>query len=147
MKVEGRFNSPNVVHFNVVLQHPVAHHLLFLCYSPSHMQTCVKIVKFEFLSFRIIFTLPLHYMFRPIWSSSGATKLLLKLLHFRQQVQIQSITSSMDLCVAVRFMVMGLVVSCRVVCELTDESTAISIAISKHLVMTIPVETCSKTVM
>jgi hypothetical protein len=54
-------------------------------YSPSHMQTCVKILKFKFLKFlKIIFTSLLHYMFRPIWSSSDAWKLLLKLLHFRQ---------------------------------------------------------------
>jgi hypothetical protein len=37
------------VHY--VLQHPVVRHLVFLCYSPSHMQICVKILRFEFFKF------------------------------------------------------------------------------------------------
>jgi hypothetical protein len=37
------------VTYNVVLQQPVARHLLFLSYSPSLMQTCIKILKFKFL--------------------------------------------------------------------------------------------------
>jgi hypothetical protein len=37
--------------WNVVLQHPVARDLLFLCYSPYHMQTLIKILKSKFLKF------------------------------------------------------------------------------------------------
>jgi hypothetical protein len=47
---------------NVVRQHPVAFHLLFLCYLPSHIQTCVKILKSKFLKFKNYFhiTVALH---------------------------------------------------------------------------------------
>jgi hypothetical protein len=38
---------------------------LFLCYSQSHMQTHVQILKLKFLlNFKTIFTSLLHYMFR-----------------------------------------------------------------------------------
>jgi hypothetical protein len=45
-----------------VLHHPVARPLLFLFYSPSHMQTCVTILKSEFLKFYSYFhtTVALH---------------------------------------------------------------------------------------
>jgi hypothetical protein len=42
--------------------------------------------------------------------------LLLKLLHFHQQIQIQCVPSSISTCVVVLFMVMG-DCSCRVVCR------------------------------
>jgi hypothetical protein len=57
------------VDMDVVLQHPVAS-LIFTSYSPSHKQTCVKILKFT-----LFFTSLVHYMSRPIWSPSGASKI------------------------------------------------------------------------
>jgi hypothetical protein len=40
------------------------------------MQICGKILTFTvfFLFFKLFFTSLVHYMFRPIWSSSGASK-------------------------------------------------------------------------
>jgi hypothetical protein len=52
---------------NVVLRHPVAHHLFALSYPLCHMQTCVKILKFTiFRIFKLFLTSLMHYTFQPI---------------------------------------------------------------------------------
>jgi hypothetical protein len=41
-----------------------------------HMQTCVKILKFTFFFIlKLFFTSLVHYIFRPVWSSSGAPEI------------------------------------------------------------------------
>lgn len=47
--------------------------LIFTSHSPSYKQTCVKILKFTF-NFKSL----VRYMFRPIWSSSGVSKIALE---------------------------------------------------------------------
>jgi hypothetical protein len=44
--------------------------------SPSHMQTCVKILKFT-LNFKLFFSPLVHYMFRAIWCRQMLRQLLL----------------------------------------------------------------------
>jgi hypothetical protein len=58
--------------------------IIITSYSPSHMQTFVKILKFTFLKTQIVFFASLvHYMFGPIWwPSSSAPKTSAENCHY-----------------------------------------------------------------
>jgi hypothetical protein len=45
------------------------------------MQTCVKILNSSLYNFKTIFTSLLHYMFRPIWSSSAVHNTTRRITH------------------------------------------------------------------
>jgi hypothetical protein len=75
-----------------------------ISYSPSHVQTCIKILKFTFFLFvKLFFTSLLQYMFRPDMVIIRCFEnYCWKLLHFRQWVQFQSTPSFMRPYVTVR---------------------------------------------
>jgi hypothetical protein len=106
----------NLIQIVVVLQHPVARHLSFLCYSPSHIQTRLKILKFKFLKF-------VNYVHITVALRAWTDMVIIRCFEIAVEIaalpslsSIRSIPSSMHPCVVVRFMVMG-DSSCCIVCS------------------------------
>jgi hypothetical protein len=64
--------------------------ILVTLYSPSHVQACVKILKFT-LNFKLFFTSVVYYMFRPTWSSFGAMRIAVETATFSSVTPMNTI--------------------------------------------------------
>jgi hypothetical protein len=125
-------------------------------YSPSHIKSSDKTLKFT-LNFKLLFTSMVNYMFRPIWTLLGVWKLSAEnYCTFVNEYSSQYTLVYAPMCCTSVALCDSSYVSCAAViikevmlwnCILRRKCNGFQQQFSKHLMMTISVETCSTPLM